>query len=213
MRPLSLTSLLLFFLFHTRVLGGDYDWAFSFSQEIPGWNDLRQCVRDCFAICDSFGNCPTHELAAVVGCKTRSCLCKSTVREEANDWLGLCIETRCEDTDELAETLTLFKNYCDGLYASGVSVGSDTTGPPTQPATEHTMAEQTVTATPGISTVLTEYTATKTVTQTDLPEATKTVQTSTAKRGVAFLWDSLTMLMLSLVPMIVWGVGWGGVAV
>ena len=141
-------------------------------------------------------------------------MCESSVREEANNWLGGCLLRRCQDTDQQAETLTLFKNYCDGLYASGVSVGSDTTGPtgspvvsldpdttgPTQSMIEHPSTEHTVTAT-------------KTVTQTEQLEATKTAQTSPAQRGVPFLWDGLTMLVVSLVAMVIWGVGWGGVAV
>lgn len=123
----------LFFLFHVCVLGKDNIWTFN--EEVPGWNDLRKCVRNCISKCDDSGTCSCR-VAERVGCETRSCLCDSSVRDEADKFITTCVKNNCKTTDEPGEAVTIFNNFCDGVYPPSVSTSSGVTGPTSSPLSD-----------------------------------------------------------------------------
>ena len=169
MRLLPLILALFFSLLQTCLS----QW--SFPDELPGWVDLRVCVQNCIYLCSMAGcYCP---VASGLGCNTRICVCQDSFRQSALENLNACVKKGCGDTDEPAQAVTLFANFCDGVYLT--SVGVVTTG-------------TTVTAS-------SDYPA-----KTTTAGPTQTAH-STAQRGVALLWGTLVTLMVSLMAATMWG--------
>lgn len=131
MRLLLIPALL--FLFHTCVLG---DWVWTFPSKVPGWSDLRSCLRDCFgSICDP-DTCPSSPIAMSLGCATVSCICQADFRNDALNFITNCVKDKCDTTDEPTKAVDIFNTYCGGAIpsssggavpSSSVSSGPDAT--------------------------------------------------------------------------------------
>ena len=128
------------FLFHFGVLG---DETWQFPEKVPGWNDLRECLRNCITLCNVFGcTCPVAEF---IGCRIDSviCVCGVDARKDATDWIFDCVARTCNTSSEPPKAAKIFDNFCNEYYPSNISVGPSPseTGNTTSPLVMTTCAE------------------------------------------------------------------------
>lgn len=196
MRVLYLTSALFFFLFHTCVLGKKL-------------KDYPPCVRECL-----------FKTATFLGL-TETELCDPAYRDKVVGLFIICVQANCKFTIDPPTAQGIFREFCDGKLSTSVISSSNTTLPTgfsssydiysssgggggTDPTGSTSLPVPEFTTNAVIRRHEAEDSATQTGTQTDV-QATKTADTSTAQRNVAFSQDILTMLMLSMVAMVIWG--------
>lgn len=182
MRLLYLIPTLFSFLFQTCVS----QWTLP--DEIPGWIDLRQCVKNCMTSNCSPCGCP---VASAFGCATRICICQQSLRKGALENVNDCVKKACGPGDEPSQAVTLFANWCDNVYSTSVGVSLVTAGTSVTTTSDSPFITQITVQTTGVSTV------TKT--------AHIMAQRGVAQRSVALLWGTLMTLVMSLVAATIWG--------
>ena len=130
--------LTLFFLFHFGVLG-DEGWPGP--ESVSGWNDLRECLRDCIIWCNAEG---CHgQVAEHLGCNVDSviCVCQAIVRKPAKDWIFGCAAKACNTTEEASKASDIFDKFCNEFYPSNTSVDPSETGNTASPLVTTTCTE------------------------------------------------------------------------
>lgn len=175
----------LLLLLYTCVSATDIE--FTFPSKVPGWKDLRACLRNCMASgCDTVW-CSSSPVADALECPTKDCMCLVDYRADALDTLTICVAEACDTTNEPSQAVDIFNTYCGGVVVYATS-------------TVHPVSN--FNATP------TDYMWTHDMWWTDYiqwpPTATETVYLSKAQRGAVLLWDTLITLMMSLVGAIIW---------
>ena len=95
-----------------------------FSQ-LPGFSDLRQCVRDCFGGCSgcSLGN---PQVAKTVGCATNKCLCSTPSTFELSLISLIPCVKPCATVDDTEIAKKLLLDYC-AKYKYYYTIGPDDT--------------------------------------------------------------------------------------
>ena len=104
------------------------DGRINYSSTIPGFDDLRGCVRNCFSI-GSTEATPDY----AVNCDTNKCMCRSDLFPQAQNALYQCVRKICNNSQADFDTAKdLLKIYCNikGYTEMGIatlSAGSSST--------------------------------------------------------------------------------------
>lgn len=75
--------------------------------EVPGWKNLRACIRNCFGECD-FCNAPDKE----IGCQTNQCLCDSSQIFLGLQYVVKCARDECKILDNIQSANDTLVLYC-----------------------------------------------------------------------------------------------------
>ena len=135
----------------------DPDWI-DF-RNIPGWVDLRVCLKNCFWNCGggsvNEGNAQSCQPpAANVGCSTNRCICQPTPLYISLGYIESCIAKSCLTVEEPKLGRQLFGDYCKSKgYTSVGTATIQTTETPTRLPTEYQTHVGAVTVTQTVGTV------------------------------------------------------------
>lgn len=74
---------------------------------VPGWTDLRTCVRNCFGEC---GPCTGPE--DTLGCRTNRCMCSPSQLFTGLQYVDTCVRDACKNLDDVQLANHTFIAYC-----------------------------------------------------------------------------------------------------
>lgn len=131
-----------------------------------------------------------------------SCMCQADYRQDALNNIASCVNSGCDTTSEQSEAPKIFNTFCGGPVPSSVSVFPNTIGTLLWTEKIVKILSSSVSAGPNTTGTLLWTEKIVKISQTGTPGSTKT---GTAQRGIALSWNTLTMLIVSLGAVIIWG--------